>query len=409
MMDSPSELLERIRLGEDSCLELKEARVNGTRLVAPSCDDLADELAAMANAAGGVLVLGVHDKSRDITGVPLDALDHAEQVVREVCFDSIRPALGCTILRLALPDALGRQQPILKVEVPPSVFVHKSPGGYLHRIGSSRREMPTEYLARLLQLRSQARLLSFDEFPVGTTDWDDLDWGALGPFLQVGVGEDRIGARKLNVVTERDGHDHLTVAGTLLFAGRPQAHLPNAVVDAVQYRGIRQDSNYQEDALLCDGRLDRQIDEAVAFVLRRQKVRAQKQPDRVETPEYDARVVFEAVTNAVVHRDYSIGGSKIRLFLFDDRFELHIPGALPNSVTVDTLATRQATRNELIVRFLSRMPVRGQVQQFRRLYMEARGEGVPLILDRSRRLSGREPTYQMQGEELLLTIFAAGA
>jgi len=41
--------------------------------------------------------------------------------------------------------------------------------------------------------------------------------------------------------------------------------------------------------------------------------------------------------------------------------------------------------------------------------MEARGEGVPLILDRSRRLSGREPTYQMQGEELLLTIFAAGA
>jgi len=63
----------------------------------------------------------------------------------------------------------------------------------------------------------------------------------------------------------------------------------------------------------------------------------------------------------------------------------------------------------LIVRFLSRAPVRGQAQQFRRLYMEARGEGVPLILDRSRRLSGREPTYQMRGEELLLTIFAAGA
>jgi len=409
VLDSPSELLDRIRLGEDSSLELQEARVRGSRLVAPSPDDLADELAAMANAAGGVLVLGVHDKSRDITGIPLEALDHAEQVVREVCFDSIRPTLSCTILRLALPDALGRPQPILRVEVPRSVFVHKSPGGYLHRIGSSRREMPTEYLARLLQLRSQARLVSFDEFPVGTTGWDDLDWGALAPFLPPGVGEDRTTARKLNVAAERDGQDHLTVAGTLLFGERPQAHLPNAVIDAVQYRGTRPDGNYQGDALLCDGRLDRQIDEAVAFVLRRQKVRAEKRPDRVETPEYDARVVFEAVTNAVVHRDYSIAGSKIRLFLFDDRLDLHIPGALPNSVTVDTLATRQATRNELIVRFLSRMPVRGQAQQFRRLYMEARGEGVPLILDRSRRLSGKEPTYQMQGEELLLTVFAAGA
>ena len=407
MLDSPSELLERIRLGEDSCLELKEARVKGSRLVAPSRDDLADELAAMANAAGGVLVLGVHDKSRDITGVLLEALDHAEQVVREVCFDSIRPPLACTIVRLALPDALGRPQPILKVDVPRSVFVHKSPGGYLYRIGSSRREMQTEYLARLLQQRSQARLVSFDEFPVGTTGWDDLDWAALGPFLPEGVGQDRSAARKVNVVTERDGREFLTVAGTLLFAERPQAHLPNAVIDAVQYRGTRLDSNYQEDALLCDGQLARQIDEAVAFVLRRQKVRAVKQPDRVETPEYDARSVFEAVTNAVVHRDYSIGGSKIRLFLFDDRLELHVPGALPNSVTVDTLTTRQATRNELIVRFLSRMPVRGQVQQFRRLYVEARGEGVPLILERSRQLSGREPTYQMEGEELRLTVFAA--
>ena len=197
------------------------------------------------------------------------------------------------------------------------------------------------------------------------------------------------------------------MGGALLFALRPQSHLPNAVIDAVRYRGTRADGNYQVDALLCEGPLDRQIDEAVGFVLRRQRVRAQKEPDRAETGEYDGRAVFEAVTNAVVHRDYSIGGSTIRLCLFDDRLELHVPGHLPNSVTVDTLATRQATRNELIVRFLSRTRVRGASQASPRRYMEARGEGVALVLERSRALSGREPLYEMQGEELQLTIFAA--
>ena len=58
-------------------------------------------------------------------------------------------------------------------------------------------------------------------------------------------------------------------------------------------------------------------------------------------------IKFEAIVNAVVHRDYSISGSKIRLFMFADRLELCSPGALPNTVTIDKLPYSQATRNEL--------------------------------------------------------------
>ena len=108
--------------------------------------------------------------------------------------------------------------------------------------------------------------------------------------------------------------------------------------------------------------------------------------------------------------DYSIAGSKIRLFLFDDRLELYSPGPLPNSVTVDSLSLRQSTRNELITSLLARCPVAESLafDVHRRYFMEKRGDGVPIILHESRELSGREPEYRLIDEqELLLTIWSA--
>ena len=84
------------------------------------------------------------------------------------------------------------------------------------------------------------------------------------------------------------------------------------------------------------------------FVVRNRRVAASKRPGRVDVPQYSERAVFEAVVNAVVHRDYSIRGSRIRLFMFDDRLELYSPGGLCNSMTTEDLRTSQFTRNELI-------------------------------------------------------------
>ena len=80
MWATRSELLEKIRLGEDSFLELKEVRFAGGKVRGPSQDGLADELAAFANSAGGVLLLGVEDTSREVLGIPLDKLDEVEQL-----------------------------------------------------------------------------------------------------------------------------------------------------------------------------------------------------------------------------------------------------------------------------------------------------------------------------------------
>lgn len=66
MFDSTKDLLDKIRLGEDSFLELKEVRFAGDRVTGPNRTSLADELAAFANARGGVCVLGVDDGTKEI-------------------------------------------------------------------------------------------------------------------------------------------------------------------------------------------------------------------------------------------------------------------------------------------------------------------------------------------------------
>jgi predicted HTH transcriptional regulator len=418
MFNDKNELLEKIRLGEDSYLELKEARFSGERVSAPGRSDLADELAAFANSRGGVLVLGVRDGDRTIIGIPLDRLDAVESLAREACNDSIRPPLLPIIERLTLPDATGTPVAVLRVEVPRSLFVHQSPGGYFYRLGSSKRQMPPDQLARLFQQRSQTRLIRFDEQTIATATSHDLEpalWERFATPRTQDAAEDLL--QKLGMARrDEDGALRPTVAGVLLGTREPQRFLPNAFIQAVAYRGltIRPDDNslYQRDAHDITGSLDEQIMAAMDFVRKNMFVMARKGLGREDLPQYDLIAVFEAVVNAIAHRDYSMYGAKIRLRMFDDRLELYSPGALPNTLTVDSLPYRQFARNETVTSLLARCPVHSRIpelQAHRSHIMDKRGEGVPLILSHSEQLSGRRPVYRLIDDaELVLTIYASG-
>ena len=139
------------------------------------------------------------------------------------------------------------------------------------------------------------------------------------------------------------------------------------------------------------------------------RVAARKDPARVNLPQYSERALFEAIVNAVVHRDYSIRGSRIRLSMFEDRLEVQSPGSLPNNLTLDSMEDRQATRNEALTSVLARMPVEGISGSVDRQYfMERRGDGVPIILRETRELSGKRPEYRLiDTSEVLLIIPAA--
>jgi predicted HTH transcriptional regulator len=403
-----ADLVRQIRLGEDGRLEYKQIFFAGNRVTDPKRDEVADTLAALANGRGGTFVLGVDDKTREIIGIPLARLDTAGRWIREICNDLIKPPLdNSDIRKVEVSSDDGELVAIIRADVPRSLFVHGSPGGYYRRLGDSTRRLHADSLARLFQERSQSRVIRFDESVVPWTTPEHLDGSLTERFLRDDVAATEDTLRKLRIVSE-DPEDvaRLTLAGVLLCTPDPQQWLPHAQIQAVSYAGERHDVNYQSDARDVNGPLDTQISEALHFVRRNMLVRATKGTARVEWPQFSERAVFEALVNAVAHRDYSMAGARVRLHLFADRLELYVPGELANTLTTDSLHLRQANRNELIVSLLGRCPAPEGLGRSR--LMDRRGDGVPIILQESQELSGRCPEYTLiDDSELRLIIWAA--
>ena len=441
MFETVEKLLKQIVMGEDSSLELKELRYKGNQVAEPNRNSMADELAAMANTADGVFVLGVDDKSRLVTGIPADKLDSVENWIRDICYDSITPQLFCRIKKISVmaddggeqygkgqsgtkqggaerygegqdgKGQDGKEQYLIRVDVPKSLFVHQSPGGYFERIGSSKRQMPPDRLARLFQQRSQARMIYFDEQAVTNAPVSCLEkslWERFKTMYSPTNDEEFLLKSKI-LTKDQDGNICPTVSGILMACDNPQEYMPGAFIQAVAYRRGERNAAYQLDAQDITGPLDRQIKHAYAFVKRNMRVAAVKDPARCDIPQYSMQAVFEAIVNAVAHRDYSIFASKIRIHIFSERLEIMSPGSIPNTMTIDSLPLRQVTRNELLTTMLSRCQVdSSEAESRRRYYLERRGEGVPIIFNESKKLSNRLPVYQLiDNSELLLTIFAA--
>ena len=234
-MIARKELLDKIRLGEATFLELKEVRFAGGEVRGPRRDNLADELAAFANSRGGVCLLGVADALREIVGIPVDRLDTVVRFAREICTDSIEPPLNPVIDPLWLPATTGEELAVIKIDVPPSLFVHRSPGGYLHRVGDQKRAMSAEYLSRLFQQRSQTGIIRFDEQTVPGANLDDLSPDLWKRFRTPRTGDTRDDLLTKLRLARPDESDILkpTVAGVLMATSDPRQWFPNAYIQAV--------------------------------------------------------------------------------------------------------------------------------------------------------------------------------
>ncbi len=405
MFDHVDEISRQLRAGEDSRAEFKEVRTAGGRVLAPEPDDLAGELVALANAEGGAIFLGVGDDGI-IRGIPSEDLDGVEQWAINIASNNCEPAIRPILRKELLPTSDDTEVRIIMLEVRRSLYVHRTSGGrYLVRVGSTKRDLTPQELARLFQQRAYA--LVFDEQVVPTASTTDLDEKLVKEFLGSPrlIDLHQVMLNKHMLARDSDGALRPSVGGLLAFGTDPRLNLPSAHIEAAVYRGVDRDSDDLVHSEAIGGPIAQQIDGAVAFVNRFMLKPARKPVGREDYPQYAIGAVHEAVVNAVAHRDYSIVGSKIRLFLFDDRLELYSPGGLPNTVTLETMADRQFTRNQLLVSFLSRMRSRES-----RAYIEERGEGVHRILRDSEEHSGRKPEYRLigdyPGQELLLTIWA---
>lgn len=403
MFDTLDEIRRQLEAGEDARAEFKEVVFGDRGVRSPNTEDMAGEMVAFANAEGGVIFLGVSDAGV-IRGLPDDRAGGVENWVINVATNNCDPPIRPIVRRERLPSSEGSDALVMLVEILRGLYVHRTSGGrYYVRVGSTKRDLTAGELARLFQQRGRAFV--FDEQPVPTATVEDLDRVSLEAYF--GNGQRVISLTELlrntRVVSTADGAvDRPTVAGLLAFGQAPTRHLLSAHIEAAVYRGTTLTSDELVHAGRIEGRVAEQIDEAASFVERFMLRPARKPAGREDYPQYDVGAVHEAIVNAVAHRDYSIAGSKIRLFLFADRLELYSPGALPNTLTIETMPFRVFTRNQLLVTFLSRLRSR----RTSRAFLESRGEGVRRILDGSEAHAGRRPVYEAFGEELRLTIWA---
>ena len=403
-MIQDEDIRRQLRLGEDSQWEFKRIEFRGDTPVNPRRDDLADELGAFGNADGGIMLCGVSDDGT-IQGMlrkQMEALDH---LLVEVSTDALEPPLRIDVHHRELD---GRA--FVLVAVPRGEALHERSGQAFIRVGATKRRLSRDERLRLAQNRTQNRYLWFDKQIVPETGFETLDERLWEPLLSVAAAADpRRGLLNLRLLAQDEaGVDRVTVAGVLLCAPSPQDWLSQATIVATHYRGLDRASG-QLDSQEIAGPLSAQIADAVQFVVRNMRVSARKTPEREDVFQYSRAAVFEAVVNAVAHRDYSMSSRRIRLSMFKDRLEIDSPGQLPNGMTIEGMEASQATRNEVIASVFGRIPVANVAgSDHRRYLMERRGDGVSIIRTETQEATGLPPEYEVVDESsLVLRIPAA--
>ena len=266
------------------------------------------------------------------------------------------------------------------------------------RSGDTKRRLDSNEVRRLSYLRGQSDLGNFDTQIVNGTGVETLEAEIWQSYVssRIDLSRDEFLSRLKFVKEDEEGTLRATVSGVLMATKSPIQWLPNAWIQAVSYRGNKRDGKNQIDVLESTGPLDRQIRDTVRFAVKNRRVAAYKDPARVDVPQFSARAIFEVIVNAVVHRDYSISGSHIRIFMFDDRLEVYSPGNLCNSMSPEDLRISQFTRNESLATRLGQCEV-GDVPGVgdRRYFIERRGEGIAVIEDETYALTGQLPTFEV--------------
>jgi predicted HTH transcriptional regulator len=398
-LETVLDVVDRILGGEDSQTEFKAPRVDGHRMTGRDGNEerFAGEIVAFANDTGGIILVGVEDDGSLAGYSQKDAavvIDWVVNVARNNVVPPINPVTRTHVL--SGPEGPSR---VVAVHIDTGLLHRTAGGRWYRRIGRDKRDLDAVEMERLIHERGTR--FAFDESPVPGAELDDLDDELLHEVFPQPADIDWVQLLKNRRVLTGDGTTRPSLAGVLAFGRDPHDHLPQALIRAVVYRGTMMDGDTIHEQDLT-GHVGRQIDEAVQLVDRHMRRGAVKDLVAHARPQFHLGAVMEAVVNAVAHRDYSIAGSRVRLLLFEDRLEVVSPGALPNTLDLDSMRYRQYTRNQLLVTFLARLRTSDGGR-----YIEERGEGVERIIRLSAELSGREPSFALHGDELVVTIWGA--
>lgn len=264
-------------------------------------------------------------------------------------------------------------------------------GVYYIRTTSGRRQASRQELLRLFQAIES---LYDDETPLPRLTLTDLDLDALDRYLEA-TGQEELKSNRERLLMNWGllSGGHPTISGIVLLGREPQRHLPFAQINAARFPGT-ESSVEPSDRKDLTGRLLDVIDQAERFLdlhLRIPHAIHGFEPE--PRPELPKEALREAIVNAVAHRDYTVRGS-VRLFIFDDRIEVHTPGKPLN--TVDEEAMRAGVHIVRNPRIYARLSDAGLVTRA--------GTGVRRIIRLVRDATGRDISITIRAFEVLLTI-----
>ena len=289
-------------------------------------------LVAFANTAGGVLIVGVQDKTRNISG--LTDVIAVEAKLANILAESIEPRIVPNIEILT-----GRKKHVIAMEVYPSAvrphYLTQSglKDGVYIRVGSTNRKADP---VQIEQMRRYALPGSFDEQPMPEASMKELSFSAAAMYYAPTRKLNASSFKTLKVSTMIQGREVPTVGGYLLFAKDRFEHFPDSWIQAGRFAGT--DKKRIIDHIEIRSPLPAIAEEAIEFVqkhLRREALIGQVR--RVDKWTVPGVVLREAIINAITHTDYSERGAPIRIAIFDDRIEIENPGLLPLGLTIDDI------------------------------------------------------------------------
>jgi ATP-dependent DNA helicase RecG len=374
-----------LSLVEDQWFDRKSIRIDAPKL--------AKTIVALANAEGGVIVVGVHAGRVEGT----DALATHRNSLMQASLDHTEPPARIHSRLIECVNDRGGDDHLLVVTVDTSDVVHatKADECYL-RVGDEDRKLRFAQRQELIYDKGQSH---FDGTLLADVTVADLDLAAVEAYAaEIGSSASDRALQARALVTSQGA---ITTAAYLLFGVRPQDRLPEAYVRVLRFEGLERQTGSRlnlRDDIRCEGNLTEMIEAASAQVERLQPTRTALggggRFERRGLIPHDAWL--EGIVNAVVHRSYSIGGDHIRVEIYDDRIEITSPGRFPGVTRVDDMRDiPRFARNPRIARACADLRFGREL-----------GEGIKRIYDEMRAAGLIDPVYRQTPASVKLVLAA---
>ena len=340
----------------NAILAMEEGHFHDLKAVDIKPAKLTESISAFANTSGGEVYIGVDEREKDDVKIrtwrgfaDVEAANAHLQVL-----EAMKPLGGH--YEASLMSCPGFSGYVLHIEIPKSKDILKASDDYPYtRKGAQKLRVDSS--EALHRLRLDKGIVSFEDDVVNATLENVTNSVTVINFMLgiIPTGDPETWLRKQSlIVGERP-----TVAGIMLFHDEPQSALPKRSAIKIYRYKTRDDEGTREqlagDPITVEGCAYELIYEAVAKTKEIiQGIR--KLTDRgLEEVLYPDETLHEIITNAVVHRDYSLA-SDIHIRIYDDRVEVQSPGKLPGHVTTQNILDEQAARNPRLVRLINKFP-----------------------------------------------------